>query len=117
MSVLGPPDSSIRAVNDEIVRAYAATRNSRANFLLVLIPSRATITLGPTGESDAYDLYMKIFERYDMPVLDLRDVFLRQDDPASLYYEIDAHWNARGIAIAAEAILEGMRRIEEANTR
>ena len=68
MSVLGPPDSSIREVYDEIVRAYAATRSTRADLLLVLIPSRAAVTLGPTEESEAYDLYLKIFQRYDMPI-------------------------------------------------
>ena len=113
MSVMGPSAPSIQAVQDEIESAFKVTRESRADFLLVLIPSRATVTQGPTAESEAYDELLEADDLSEIPVLDLRELFLEQDDPANLYYEIDAHWNANGIALAAEAILNAIQQGEE----
>jgi hypothetical protein len=40
----------------------------------------------------------------DIPHLDLRPTFENVDDPSSLYYVVDGHWNKYGMVEAAKAI-------------
>ena len=44
-----------------------------------------------------------------LSILDLRSTFADPGrNPESLYYRIDAHWNAEGMRVAGEAILEAL---------
>ena len=74
-------------------------------FLLVLVPSRMTSIEGASEESAFYDILLEMLDGQDVHTLDLRDVFGIHEDSASLYYSIDTHWNAKGMRLAAEAIL------------
>lgn len=106
MSVAGPSPETVRRVSDSIAEAFRLANEDGISFLLVLIPARGTSTLGTSPESEAYDQVVAHLEELHVPVLDLRKAFIADPDPASLYYREDAHWNARGMQKAADAILE-----------
>ncbi len=115
MTVSGPGQAEILRIVEEIRRArdLAATRG--AAFALVLIPSRASALDGPTLESKAYDALLGELDDSPMAVVDLRASFLEHEDPASLYYAVDAHWNGKGMDLAAGAILDAMRQAAPPN--
>jgi hypothetical protein len=105
MSILGPSEAQVSGVAEDIVEAHRQVVDYGARFLLILIPSRATAVHGETLESNAYDGVLSRIADASVPFLDLRKPFLDQEDPLSLYYPIDAHWNPDGMALAADAIL------------
>jgi hypothetical protein len=105
MSILGPSEAQVSRIAEDIVEAHRQVVDHGARFLLVLIPSRATAVNGETLESNAYDGVLSRIADASIPVLDLRKPFLDQEDPLSLYYPIDAHWNRDGMTLAADAIL------------
>jgi len=93
-------------VLEDIRDAAPVAGEGSARFLPVIIPSRETATGETTAESEAMDGVVAELDEERMTVLDLRPLFREHEDPASLYYREDAHWNARGMALAADAILD-----------
>lgn len=85
-----------------------------ANFLFV----------APNGKYDLYSEYMKPFIRLEegrnvdrlqeellamnVRFADLREPFI--NEPEILYWQTDSHWNGKGAALAADAILAGLGR-------
>lgn len=86
---------------------YADTHGIR--FLLVLIPSKMTTLDAPTPESTRYDALVAQLAGTPIHLVDLRNVFATAENPASLYYKIDGHWNETGIRAAAAAVLDCIR--------
>lgn len=109
MSVSGPSSEDIERVVVSIRRGVEAARNGGTRFLLMLIPSRATITSGESHESSAYDTVLDKLNDLQVHTLDLRPLFQQDENPLSLFYKVDGHWNRRGIEKAARAILEFIR--------
>lgn len=110
MSVRGPSDKSVDRVIELTVEAAGAARGAGAGFLVLLIPSRATVTEGRTAEARAYDTLIAEFQKSGIPFIDFRAVFSGHPSPASLYYEQDGHWNRHGIEAAGAVILEFITR-------
>jgi SGNH hydrolase-like domain, acetyltransferase AlgX len=110
MSVTGPTETEYGQVLSHVEEAWRNARDNGVKFLLLLIPSRATIVDQPTLEAAAFDRLAEACEGVGMDVLDLRPVFAETENPASLYYEIDNHWNRSGIKVAASSMIGYMRR-------
>ena len=47
-------------------------------------------------------------------VLDLKPVFAAEEDPRTLYFQVDAHWNGYGIYKAGAALALRFAEIESA---
>lgn len=109
MSVSGPSPAQVSRVREEIHHAAELIESAGARFLLLLIPSRATVVGGPTAESRAYEAVIEDLAAPRAAVIDLRDIFRAHPDPASLYYALDGHWNRDGMDLAAQAILSVLR--------
>ena len=87
----------------EIARAHGI------RLLLVLIPGKTTVLSGTSDESRLVDRLIDGLDGADLSILDLRSTFADPGrNPESLYYRIDAHWNAEGMRVAGEAILEAL---------
>jgi len=78
-------------------------------FLLVVIPSKATTLEGPTAESVRCDELVEDLRETTIHVLDLRKLFSAAEKPDSLYYKVDGHWNTAGAVEAANAIIKHVR--------
>ena len=112
MTVSGPGQAEILRVVEELRRARDLASARGAAFALLLIPSRATALEGPTLESRAYDALLNELDDESMTVVDLRTPFVEHEDPASLFYTIDAHWNGKGMDLAAAKILDALRQAD-----
>ena len=105
MSVAGPSEEEVTRVIECIEQAARACDAAGTRFVLMLIPSKETVLHEPTRESAAYDRVKQYTASLHISVLDLRPAFRAVQDPASLFYKTDAHWNQRGIQLAAEQIM------------
>lgn len=76
-------------------------------FLVVLIPFKPRGE-PPRFENPAYDALASRLRESGVTVLDLRPTFAAQAAPRSLFYRVDAHWNRRGMLLAAEAIVAAL---------
>lgn len=107
MTVSGPTDWQVALVAARLSEAVRIAEKHGIALVLVLIPSRATAVDGETLEAEAFDRALNAASVGSVSgVVDLRPLFQEHDDPASLYYVDDAHWNAHGMELAADAILD-----------
>ena len=83
-------------------------------FLFTAAPNKNTLypeympartRLGGTSDMDA--LYA-LLDEMGVPYLDLRVTFAQAEEP--LYFRTDSHWNTRGAALAADALLASVGR-------
>lgn len=109
-----------------LLQEYAENRGG--DFLFTAAPNKNTLypeympertRLGGASNMDA--LYARLDEM-GVSYLDLRDVFASEADPSyllrdelahesePLYFKTDSHWNARGGALAADALLASLGR-------
>lgn len=95
-----------------LLQEYAESRGG--DFLFTAAPNKNTLypeympertRLGGVSNMDA--LYARLDEM-GVSYLDLRDVFTSGSEP--LYFRTDSHWNARGAALAADALLASLGR-------
>lgn len=106
MSLAGPSAEEISLVSSSTQEAAKLAQDAGVKLLVVFIPSRPSAISGDTLESEGYDLVIESLKHTNARTLDLRAPFQQHDDPASLYYTIDGHWNAKGMQYAAELILD-----------
>ncbi len=85
-------------------------------ILFVLIPSKESVYKEEyahffrdesylENEAFGFNLIEAVGKEANIPVLDLTSIF-RDHKEEKLYFDVDAHWNAAGHALAAEAIFE-----------
>ena len=95
-----------------LLQEYAENRGG--DFLFTAAPNKNTLypeympartRLGSVSDMDA--LYALLGEM-GVSYLDLRDVFSQEAEP--LYFKTDSHWNAKGAALAADALLAALSR-------
>lgn len=95
-----------------LLQEYAENRGG--DFLFTAAPNKNTLypeympartRLGSVSDMDA--LYA-LLDEMGVSYLDLRDVFSQEDEP--LYFKTDSHWNAKGAALAADALLAALSR-------
>ena len=95
-----------------LLQEYAENRGG--DFLFTAAPNKNTLypeympartRLGSVSDMDA--LYALLGDM-GVSYLDLRDVFSQEAEP--LYFKTDSHWNAKGAALAADALLAALSR-------
>ncbi len=112
MSVTGPEKDEITNVVTELHRLVSQSNEIGARVIIVAIPSKATALNKPTLEAEAFDLVidtlrMEAFRsNQSIDVIDLRRAIKEHDNPASLYYEIDGHWNRDGMELAGTLVFD-----------
>lgn len=95
-----------------LLREYVEGRGGQ--FLFTVAPDKSSLYGGHMpdyprggGESNARALAALLREA-DVPYLDLFALFEGQDE--TLYFPTDSHWNGRGAALAADAVLSALGR-------
>jgi hypothetical protein len=104
VSIAGPRAEDVARVQACIQEAKTLALDNEAEFLLLLIPSRQTATGTDTAESKVYDQLASWAMEHGTRTLDLRPTFRGYENPASLYYDQDGHWNVRGVEVAFEQL-------------
>ncbi len=105
MTITGPTHAEIDSVADALRDIIERATAIPSRVLVVLIPSKPTTIEAPTKEATAYDTVIQALESDGaVDVLDLRSTFREHADPASLYYQVDGHWNRAGMQVAGERI-------------
>ena len=77
-----------------------AVEKCGSHLLIVDIPWRERVSAGESSDSEA--LIQAWAAQHHVPLVDLARSLKGSDD---LYFRVDSHWNARGHAAAAQAIL------------
>jgi hypothetical protein len=87
-----------------ICAADSMTRQAGSRMIVLYIPSKETIFYGRSRISGLIDGLLPMLSAKGITVLDLRKPFNDSDDPRSLYYAVDGHWNKDGVLMAARAV-------------
>ncbi len=88
-----------------IRKAHESAKQKGIRFVALLIPQKTRMV---HGDSPAFFLIEGLIPRLqqaDIPLIDLRDAFSQVEDPSTLYYRHDGHWNRQGIYLAAREVL------------
>jgi hypothetical protein len=111
-------DPSLRDPLPAILEFHRQLAARGIELLVVPVPSKLAIypelylglALGSSPErlDEGLHRFLAILEQNDVLTLDLAPSFLaaREPDPDSLYLPTDSHWSPRGVALAAESIVE-----------
>jgi hypothetical protein len=92
-----------------VLDAYHTACDNDIGFILLLIPSKTRMTSGPTAQNFLFERVVPDLQKSGMTIVDLREPFAAVEDPRSLYFAIDSHWNRHGVYIAAQEILRAVR--------
>ncbi len=112
MSVAGPNKTEIAGVDSALEDIVAKARAIDSRILVLIIPSKPTALNAPTREAEACDFVIdkltidSLGAGDAIGVIDLRQVFRDHPNPASLYYEVDGHWNRNGIELAGTLVFD-----------
>jgi hypothetical protein len=88
----------------EILAARDAAEAAGSRFTVMTIPSRDVIVYGKSARWHRVRDLLPRLEAAGVEILDLKPIFAAEDDPRSLYFKVDAHWNGYGIFKAAAAM-------------
>ena len=98
------------AISLSLAREYA--EKSGADFLVAVAPNKNTVVpehmpgrYGLSGSGGALELLYDALEEYGVSYVDLRDALTAED-----YHRLDSHWNNRGAAKAAKAVMDALGR-------
>lgn len=93
-------------------------RSDVEKIFLVLIPSKESVyddeyrdAFGDSyldNERQGFELASVIAKEYDVPVLDLTEIF-RHNKAEKHYFDLDPHWNPYGHALAADSIFKWLK--------
>lgn len=95
-----------------LLRDYAAEQGGQ--FLFVIAPNKNSLYPGhmpelPRAEAPSNaEALLSLLAEQEVPALDLFSLFRAQDE--ELYYPRDTHWNGKGAALAADALLAALGR-------
>lgn len=116
-SILFENRDDLFAKTEEVFEEIAWEFRSGPKLFLFLIPHRVTVDDEFRGEilsvyrlgPDSIDIsrpkvmFRSLIEEFHLKGIDLTSSFL-QEEPSSLYYHIDGHWNVNGNRVAAKAL-------------
>jgi hypothetical protein len=100
----GSPEEQKNKCLEYICTADSAARRAGSRMLVLYIPSKETIFYGKSAMSGVIEKLLPLLAAKSVTVLDLRKPFNDYDDPRSLYYAVDGHWNKDGVLVAARAV-------------
>ena len=95
-----------------LLQEYAENRGG--DFLFTAAPNKNTLypeympARTRLGSVSDMDVLYALLDEMGVSYLDLRDIFSQEDEP--LYFKTDSHWNAKGAALAADALLAAFGR-------
>ena len=92
---------------DYLAKIAALCRAHDARMVLLVIPPLERF-LGETDLAEPYDILEDFGRRLSVPVINLLPEFVA-DDPQSLYYKFDRHWNRDGHRVAAGIVERKLR--------
>lgn len=102
-------DEVIHASVEHLSEIWKCCCENNVQFVFTVAPNKNSVypenmpSRFPMGESgNVAQLYAGLEER-GIPYVDLHEVFRNSDD--TLYFQTDSHWNTKGAAFAADAIL------------
>ncbi len=81
------------------------TRNDQL-LVVLMIPTRDSVLAQTTPEHTAFSSIMQYCSDQNIPYLDLHAVFRNHENPLSLYYAVNGHWNGNGINIAMNELVK-----------
>jgi hypothetical protein len=89
-----------------VLDAYTTTTEGGSRFVLLLIPAKHRMTRGPSSAYYLFEALIPRFREAGIPYIDLRENFSQVNDPSTLYYKHDGHWNTTGIYRAAREVID-----------
>jgi hypothetical protein len=95
-----------------ILRANEICQSNGIEFTLMLIPSKDYVVSHRRSdryETVFYDTLRNDASRAGIRVIDLRDVFVKENNPASLYWKSEGHWSYHGMDVAATFYLRALQ--------
>lgn len=101
----------IGAATARIAQLQAAAEKNDAQFLYCAIPAKTYYETVPSNVSDYskqnYDTFIDILNEYQVPYLDIAEIFGNSDVPQEdLYFKTDHHWKPYTGFLASKAICE-----------
>lgn len=105
-------EANLRDVLMCILRANEICQSNGIEFTLMLIPSKDYVVSNRRSdryETVFYDTLRKDASRAGIRVIDLRDVFVKENNPASLYWKSEGHWSYHGMDVAATVYLRALQ--------
>jgi hypothetical protein len=106
------PDANLGDVLMCILRANEICQSNGIEFTLMLIPSKDYVVSHRRSdhyETVFYDTLRNDASRAGIRVIDLRDVFVKENNPASLYWKSEGHWSYHGMDVAATFYLRALQ--------
>ena len=106
------PEANLRDVLKCILSANELCQSNGVEFTLMLIPSKDYVVSNRRSdryETAFYDTLQKDASRAGIRVIDLRDVFVKENNPASLYWKSEGHWSYHGMGVAATVYLRALQ--------
>jgi hypothetical protein len=88
-----------------VLDAWHTAQQNDINFILLLIPTRNRMIVGPSATTKLFEKLIPRLKNQGVPMIDLEKNFRQVEDPATLYFQFDAHWNRTGVYRAAREIL------------
>jgi len=106
-----------RNISACILKAKETTQRNDIKFILVIMPTKYTTFSEPPSYPHYYDKVVSLLKDTDVSILDLRKFFARAEDPRSFFYERDGHWNDKGMALAADILIDFIMRTDQVSRR
>ena len=104
------PEDNARMALGHILSARDAAREKGIRLLVVAIPSKDAAVYGRSEGWKNVEALLPMLRESGVEVLDLKPLFADEEDPRTLYYKVDAHWNDYGIFKAGLAITQYLSR-------
>ena len=105
-------DATLRDVLGCILNANELCRTNGIELTLMLIPSKDYVVSkcrSDPYETTFYDTLQNDASRAGIRVIDLRDIFVMENNPASLYWKLEGHWSHHGMDVAATVYLRALQ--------
>ena len=80
------------------------TIENKQNLIVLFIPSKESVMIERTAENLAFERAIAYCQENNIRYIDLHPIFREHENPPSLYYPINGHWNGDGIKVALEKV-------------
>lgn len=99
------PEEMVDKTFGYVHEAWQTARKHDIGFVLLLIPSRNRMIHGPSAATYLFEEIVPRLKQAGIPYIDLRKNYATVEDPSTLYFQFDAHWNRTGVYRAVREVL------------